>query len=388
MDSSGYIYVAGTTGSFGGGASDVILLKYNSSGIIQWKKTYGSTYGEMAEDLVVDGSYLYVVGSTLSDGQGGSDVLILKISASDGSVSWDRSYGTSDDEYGYGIDVDSSGNVYFSATQITSGGESSGIVGKYNSSGSLQWDKKYGSANQTDQAYRADVSGNYLYVAGNTTETDNDGDAYCIKIDFSSISPSIAWKKYLGNSSYGEAGMDVAVDSNGNVYVTGSYSGGTGTLTYKLNSGGTYQWHQVVAQSIGYGIETDGSNVFVTGIHKTEDYVNNVMFLKYVVSDGTLSWSEEWEGARFDSEGGYGVTLDGSDYAYITGYAPDAYRRWDSFNAVGALQKSDGDVPNWTLANASGTSSSIGRSTSTINGGTEDTGGGGLDVLLLKYDLT
>ncbi len=356
LDSSGNIYVVGSTSSFGAGGSDVILLKYNSSGTLQWKKTYGGTGLDSAEDCVVDGSSLYVVGFTESYGQGGSDVLILKVDTSDGSLIWDRTYGTRDgDEIGYGVDVDSSGNVYIGGTRSNGNTNDDCIIIKYNSSGILQWDKEFGGRTDTDQIWGIDVGGNYLYIAG-YTDSVNGGASAAAKIDISQASPSFSWKKYLGNASAVECGYDVAVDSSGNVYVTGMYSAGTGSLTYKLSSSGVYQSHQVIADSVGLGIDADDTAVYVAGVRRDVTPPHkNVLLVKYNASNGSLGLLADW-GDRIAGvhEEGNAIALDGGGYVYIAGVAPDDSADWLGFLPVGALEQTNGDITSWSMNDAWG----------------------------------
>ena len=83
------------------------------------------------------------------------------------------------------------------------------------------------------------------------------------------------WTKQLGTSAI-EEGRGVAVDSSDNIYVTGwtrgkldTYSGGDDTFLVKYNSSGTKQWtRQFGAPSgdIGIGVAVDSSgNIYVTG---------------------------------------------------------------------------------------------------------------------------
>jgi hypothetical protein len=89
----GYI-VAGVTASFGAGGQDVLLLKYDSAGTLQWARTTGGS-GDDAADFVQqtsDGGYI-VSGHTASFGTG-QNVLLLKYDAA-GTLQWARSGGGS-----------------------------------------------------------------------------------------------------------------------------------------------------------------------------------------------------------------------------------------------------------------------------------------------------
>jgi hypothetical protein len=54
VDSSGNIYCAGYTKSFGAGGYDALLLKYDSSGALQWARTWGGTNDDHLHAVVLD----------------------------------------------------------------------------------------------------------------------------------------------------------------------------------------------------------------------------------------------------------------------------------------------------------------------------------------------
>ncbi len=93
----GYI-VVGWTMSYGAGDADVWIIKLDSSGDVQWQETYGGTGADrgLGVNQTSDGGYL-VAGRTESFGAGNADMWLLKLQ-SDGTVDWQRSYGSSYDE--------------------------------------------------------------------------------------------------------------------------------------------------------------------------------------------------------------------------------------------------------------------------------------------------
>jgi hypothetical protein len=81
----GYI-VAGGTISFGAGMGDILLIKTDANGNLQWAKTYGGTNWDDAFSVqqTSDGGYI-VAGETQSFGAGWSDFLLIKTDAN-GSI--------------------------------------------------------------------------------------------------------------------------------------------------------------------------------------------------------------------------------------------------------------------------------------------------------------
>jgi hypothetical protein len=88
----GYV-VAGVTSSFGAGDFDVWVLKLDGQGNVVWQKTYGGAGRDGASAIAPtsDGGYV-VAGSTNSFGAGASDVWVLKLDGS-GNVVWQKTYG-------------------------------------------------------------------------------------------------------------------------------------------------------------------------------------------------------------------------------------------------------------------------------------------------------
>jgi len=186
VDSFGNIYVAGLThgGLDGytnlGGGTDAYIMKYNSSGTKQWTKQFGTSSSEQSWALTVDSSdNIYVVGNTFGglDGNtfagGEGDVFLVKYNTS-GTKQWTKQFGTSKRDEGVGITTDNNGNIF--VTGLTYGGldgnsnsgESDAILVKYNSSGDKQWTKQFGTSTyDSGQKIEVGVDG-FLYLSGYT----------------------------------------------------------------------------------------------------------------------------------------------------------------------------------------------------------------------------
>jgi len=73
------IYVGGRTDSYGDGQNDIVLLKYDQDGNLEWYKTWGGAGVDETHALAVSGSYVYIAGETSSHGAGKQDSLLLKV---------------------------------------------------------------------------------------------------------------------------------------------------------------------------------------------------------------------------------------------------------------------------------------------------------------------
>jgi hypothetical protein len=93
------------------------------------------------------------------------------------------------------------------------------------------------------------------------------------------IDPTLLWNTFLGGSGT-DVGRGIAVDGSGNAYVTGSsdatwgspvraYTAGADAFAARLDSSGALLWNTFLGGSgddVGYGIAVDGSgNAYVTG---------------------------------------------------------------------------------------------------------------------------
>ena len=101
-EDGGYI-VAGETDSFGAGGRDAWIMKLDGSGSVTWQKTYGGTGFDYVGSIqqTGDGGYI-VTGETDSFSAGGRDAWIMKLDGS-GNVTWQKTYGGTDYDYGYSI---------------------------------------------------------------------------------------------------------------------------------------------------------------------------------------------------------------------------------------------------------------------------------------------
>jgi hypothetical protein len=234
-DSAGNVYVAGSTqGALGGpnaGTSDCLLAKYDASGSLVWMRQVGTAAGEVVTGVATNGAgHVYMTGVTGGDlggpNAGAIDIFIAKYDGA-GNQLWLRQTGSAASDYSTGIAVDFDGNAY--VTGSTNGSFGGSIVAgsdiflvKYDSAGNRLWVRQLGSTG-SDEATGVAVDGEgNAYVTG-FTEGDLGGpnagryDAFLVKYD---PNGGLLWSRHYGNID-AEASQGVAVDGIGNVYITG-----------------------------------------------------------------------------------------------------------------------------------------------------------------------
>jgi hypothetical protein len=132
-----------------GSTEDLFLVKYDSSGAKQWSVFHGGAGNDVTYGMAVDsGGNVYINGNTNADldGQvnsGSHDSILLKYNSA-GVRQWTRLLGTSSGEYARGMAVDGGGNAYITGFTsgnldgVTNSGGNDGFIVKYDPSGNLQ----------------------------------------------------------------------------------------------------------------------------------------------------------------------------------------------------------------------------------------------------------
>ena len=296
VDSSDNIYI-----STAGGFYQIYVAKYNSSGTIQWQRSLipstGNSYGY---SIALDSSAnVYICGTSYDPSIGSNGIIVAKYDTS-GTIQWQRilqSTGASITDQGRGVAVDSSGNVYacgYSPPAEFSGDYQAYLI-KYNTSGTLQWQRKlHGVSDDFAFCVAVDSSSN-VYVAGRTDNNDpgSSGDAFIAKYNSSG---TVQWQRSLGNTpgfSYGGTEANsIAVDSSANVYICGTTSryGPDTLLIAKYDTSGTIQWQRNMANGTrvrGYGIAISSSSVYVCG--ELRQGSNNDFIIAKLPNNGSLT---------------------------------------------------------------------------------------------------
>ena len=291
-DSSSNVYLVGNE-SVATGSYQSMIMKLTSAGGFTAGKTFGDTVGfsEEANDVVVDGSSIYMASRGNTSG-GVALFVITKMPTSLASITWERKLEVSGrDFYGEGVDVDSSGNVYVCGWGMDYPTYSNQhmVIAKYNSSGTIQWQRVYhkSGTNVYGISIAVDSSGN-VYVSGAAGN-----DAVLVKYNSSG---TLQWQRALtpaGNASRYYAGC--AVDSSDNVYLTNqiTVSSNTHVLIAKYNSSGTIQWQRSFGANGGFFYEKNihidsNDNLYITAPLQIGSNSNNIVVAK-LPNDGSLT---------------------------------------------------------------------------------------------------
>jgi hypothetical protein len=342
VDSAGNAYVTGwayatdfaTKNPFQaapGGGNDAFVTKLNAAGSKLIYSTYlGGSGDDVANGIAVDSSGdAFIAGNTYSANfpttpgslqpvKGAGPGFVAELNPTGSALVYSTFVGGADSTYVNGIAVDGSGNAYVT-------GDSAGIA----TAGALQSGSPGGAfvakLNTTGSAlvYAAQIGGTWGYHIA----VDRSGNAYVTGLAQGDLSPTpggfqttappvlnwdafvtelnaagtaLVYSTYLGGSGHNNdypnhIGGGIAVDSSGNIYVTGT-TWGTSNTTDEFPTKNAFQ-------------PTYGGGQFDTFVAKIDPSQ---------VGDASLVYSTYLGGS--DQDASYGIAVDGSGNAYVTGF--------------------------------------------------------------------
>ena len=336
VDSDGNVYVTG--GSTGSSTSyDYATIKYDTNGIEEWVARYNGA-GCNANALAVDSDgNVYVTGESIGSGTG-ADYTTVKYNA-DGVEQWVAYYNGPGNggDYTYAVAVDGVGNVYVTGQSLGIGTYSDYTTIKYDANGNEQWVARYnGPGNGYDyaNALAVDTVGN-VYVTGYSVGNGTGSDYATVKYDTDGNEQWVA--RYSGPGNSGDLAYALAVDAAGNVYVTGGSIGiGTGNdcATIKYDAAGTQLW---VARYNGpgngydaaYALDTDeAGNIYITGGSTGSGTGNDCATIKYDAAGNQL-WVAHYNGPGDGYDDAYALAVDVAGNVYVTGTSQGIGTSWD-----------------------------------------------------------
>lgn len=327
VDDNGNVYVTGQ--SFGSNY-DFATVKYNPNGSQEWVAIYDGS--ARAEDrpvaIALDSQGNVIVTGECKNSGTGFDFVTIKYNSS-GVQQWVRTYnnaGTADDNPS-ALAIDPAGNVYITGVS-KGGGTADYAVVKYDKYGTQQWVAVYnGSGNSDDNPYAIAVSAEGdIFITGESKGSTGKFDIVTVKYN---ANGTLQWEaRYNGSGNLNDGGCALAVGESGNVYVGGYCYNGLSSLidfvTIKYGTNGTELW------AAGYsstGLAGDyvrdltldaEENVYITGVSQSPTCLKTFMTIKYN-ADGIEQWRIGYEGAGSSGNDPVAIAVDQNGNIYIAG---------------------------------------------------------------------
>ena len=113
-DAAGNLYVTG--GTVGDGP-DVMTLKFNSAGVVQWRRNWdGAAFAPFSLDSPVkilrdpNGDVLVLITGYAASNH--ADYVVIKYAPANGAALWEKSWGVTGDDFPADMEIDAAGDVY------------------------------------------------------------------------------------------------------------------------------------------------------------------------------------------------------------------------------------------------------------------------------------
>ncbi|HEV3469226.1 MAG TPA: Ig-like domain-containing protein [Pyrinomonadaceae bacterium] len=291
VDAQGNSYVAGvTTGATGAGDTDIVTAKYDPAGALLWAKTFagpGAGQDQPAALRVDAGGNVYVAGYAHRGATYWQDFVTLKYDAA-GNERWVRYYNgpKGETDMARSLELDAAGNVYVTGC-VTSAEPATGRVFeefatvKYDPAGAEQWVRLHSTKQYLQNHYAVDIAvdadGN-SYVTGYGV-LDTGYDVVTVKY---SPAGQVLWTSRFNGEATAAADVPVGVllDPSGHLYVYGYSNAGRTRedfLLVKLNGAtGATLWGRTwaaPAQDYARDAAVDAAgNVVLTGETRDAEY--------------------------------------------------------------------------------------------------------------------
>ena len=385
-DSSGNVYVGGNTasnldGNTNAGIDDLFVVKYNSSGVKQWTRLLGTSARDYGNGIALDSSgNVYVTGDTGGslDGNtlvGGKDIFLIKYDNA-GNKKWTKQLGTAADDVALDIHITFDDSIYI--TGYTEGGlDGNTLVGgkdifvaRYDNAGNKQWIQQFGTTSD-DMAYGiTSPQGYWIYITGITNGS-------------------------LDGSNTG--GRDIFVAKLDN-----RLAGGSSLQWTKQTGTAADDWAYDITSDSGGSTDGDSGNIYVTGqtsggLDGNTGAGSSDLFLVKYNNSGIKQWTRQLgtssgdiaKGICTDSSGNVFVTgetsgsLDGNTNAggfdgFVVKYSSGGIKQWTRLLG--------GNVSDWGSGITTDSSGNVFVTGETYGGLDGNTNAGHSDSFVIKYD--
>jgi len=328
----GYIIV-GSTSTYGSGSYDIWLIKTDSTGRVEWSRTYGGSEWDVGWciDETRDGGYI-IVGATMSYGSGHYDLWLIKTDER-GLILWNLTYGGAQWDVGYYVqETREGGYIVAGCTRSMGSGDWDALLLRVDAEGGILWAKTYGGPYE-DGAWHAIETrdGGYIIAGYRTPRTGGLADAWLIKTDGEG---SITW-----SIIYGGDGDDwlFSVEELRDGYITAGSTGSYGAGDYdywliEVDEEGHILWNRTYGgpgREIAWKVvkTRDGGYILIGGTTTYGSGDWDIWLLK-TDGEGRPQWNETYGDMGRDRGWGVEQTRDGG-YILVGYTTPQGARHWD-----------------------------------------------------------
>jgi hypothetical protein len=319
LDASGNVFVTGRSSSSNSlTSSDYLTIKYSNAGVPLWTNRFREGIGvNTASTIVVDSNGNVIVAGT-------STRYVAIAYSNDGVPLWTNRF-PGNKLFGIFTAVDADNNVLL--TGATADNSSAYGTVKYNSSGVPLWTNLYAAQIDFDDAQSRAVvadSNGRVFVTGYSYHTNafHNFLYHIATVAYSGIGIPLWTNLYSRTEGTQDQPTAITVDTNGNVFVTGSSVAGGYYATLKYSNSGIPLWTNLYdasgARPAALRANADGT-VYVTGSGNL-DYTT----IAYS-SSGVALWTNLYNGPGNTTEQAAALAIDTNGSVFVTGGSGSDY---------------------------------------------------------------
>lgn len=315
-DSTGAVYIVGTT-SLGSGGKDTFLMKFNTSGGLVWQRAFGAAgANDIGQAIVINSSdEIYISGYS---GAATLGAFVAKYDTSGNLLAQIRPTSAASTNYIImSMDVNNStGDVYLTGQYTNASSVYYGLILRVDSSLSTilqarSWGTGTSGVNPYNYGIAVEQSTGNFYTCGyRQTGT-------AITVAKHTSDTSLTWS-YTYNT--GQA-CNIAIDGSGNIYVVGYYGTSSATtFLMKIDTSGNVVWSRRLTgtSTYGYGISFDlSNNIFISSGSGNTSAIPYAQYVFKFDSNGNLLWQNSFDSTATDGQGGILVDVQGNFYLPI-----------------------------------------------------------------------
>jgi len=242
---NGYL-IAGATGSFGLDNAQVMVLKTDSNGYVEWQKTYGGPYADQAESMEISQDGNLIIGGFTERVGKSYQAYALKLTMN-GDTIWSQHYGGEFWDFAKKVvALPDGGYALFGQTYSYGNGNGDFYLLRLNSNGDTLWTRTYGGSElESGESMALALDGGF-FLAG-YTESFGAGkkDVYVVRTD---ANGDTMWTMTYGGPEDDFCHAMVATSDSGFVVAGGTFNNSPGEadfMTIKFDANGTKLWEDI-----------------------------------------------------------------------------------------------------------------------------------------------
>jgi len=272
----GGIVMAGSTTGSGSGNFDMYVVKAGLQGSVVYEKFYGTADDETATCIIATGNSGYLIGGFRSAAGSGRDFYLVRTDQA-GNEMWSKTYGGAADDFinslAYVVNAQQEDEfLVFGNTRSHGAGDQDFYLMKINASGDSLWGKTYGTASYEQAGSIIQDAGGFYLCGHSAGHGHAEHNVYLVRTD---LSGNMIWENNYGGALHdgSEQGL---LASNGDILMTGySSSYGAGDVDFMLmrvKTGGQLVSTRVFGslnENVAFSIAETGDAYYMTGYEKS-----------------------------------------------------------------------------------------------------------------------